>query len=251
MEQPLIGITCNYETPDRVGILTDMGVKGQSWEYLAANYAAAVQQAGGIPVYLPTCRSSQTTHALVRRLDGVIFSGGHDVSPSYYGEAASEQCGVLSSERDKGELELAQYLLQQTDLPILGICRGMQVLNVALGGSLFQDVQTSGFQNHSWDDSPMNQPVHPVKLQPESWLAKTVKAQQLEVNSYHHSAVKQLGQGLQATAFSPDGLVEAVELSAQRFAAAVQWHPEMMYDSSWQQSLFSAFIKSCANRMVK
>lgn len=245
MKKPLIGITCNFERNDEIGIMTDMGVKLQKWQFLADNYINAVERAGGIPIILPICEDFETVKEILAQVQGVIVSGGNDVSPACYGEEA-DGCGEIVPERDGQDLAIVQYLMQNSRMPVLGICRGIQVMNVALGGVLYQDVEKAGFRQHSLDDSPMNQAVHTVTLEPQTRLQEIFQTDVLRVNSYHHSAVKRLAEPCLLSGTSDDGIIEALELPGERFFLAVQWHPEMMYDDELQKRLFSAFVAACA-----
>lgn len=245
--KPLIGITCNFERKDEIGIITDMGVKKQQWQFLADNYINAVEAAGGLPIILPIYTEADTVQQLVMRLDGVIISGGNDVSPAFYGEQA-ESCGELEPRRDTQDIALSRYLWEHSDIPVLGICRGMQVLNVMMGGTLYQDLRKAGYQRHSWDESPMNLPVHRVKLEDGTRIRSIFETDCVQVNSYHHSAVRQAAEGLVIAGRSDDGVIEVMEWPGERFFLCVQWHPEMMYDDQRQEKLFMSFVEACRNR---
>lgn len=244
-QRPVIGITCNYDEGDQIGMITSMGVSRQKWQFLADNYMTAVEQAGGIPVIIPIYQNFETFNMVLSCLNGVILSGGNDVSPECYGEHISDKCGVLSAARDKQDLAIASCLLERKNLPVLGICRGIQVVNVAAGGTLHQDLHSDGFKEHSLDDSPMNQPVHTVRLREGTKLRHIFGCETLSVNSYHHSAVDRTADCFSGAGESEDGVLEAIELKNHPFFMAVQWHPEMMFDDKAQQTLFKAFIAAC------
>ena len=243
--KPIIGITCNYEETDRIGILTDMGVSEQKWGFLAQNYIDAVERAGGIPLIIPICAHVETVQALLEQVDGVLISGGNDIAPSCYGEEASPECGVIVPSRDRQDLWIIRYIVTETQKPLLGVCRGAQALNAAFGGTLYQDLGCANYAQHAHDSSPMNREVHRVSLTPGSRIYSAMQAESAGVNSYHHSAVKQVAEGFVPTAVSADGVVEAIEKQGDRFVVAVQWHPEMMYDAPQQQNLFADFVKAC------
>lgn len=243
--KPLIGITCNFETRDKIGIITEMGVKKQKWQFLADNYINAVERAGGVPVMLPVFEKFETAVELIEELDGVIISGGNDVSPSRYGEEPKEN-GEIIPERDEQDIAIASYLFSEKDIPVLGICRGLQVINAMAGGTLHQDLEKAGFERHSLDESPMNIPVHRVKLTGGTRLRQIYGVDRMGVNSFHHSAAKEPARGWAVSAVSAeDGVTEALEFPEKRFFLAVQWHPEMMYDDKLQKKLFDAFISAC------
>lgn len=243
--KPLIGITCNYETRDKIGIITEMGVKKQKWQFLADNYINAIERAGGIPVMLPVYEKLDTAMELLEGLDGVVISGGNDVSPVRYGEEPKEN-GEIIPERDEQDIAIASYLFNEKNIPVLGICRGLQVINAMAGGTMHQDLEKAGYGCHSMDESPMNTPVHGVKLTRGTKLSQIYGVDGMRVNSYHHSAVKEPAQGWTISAVSAeDGVTEALECPEKRFFLAVQWHPEMMYDDKLQKKLFEAFITAC------
>lgn len=244
--KPLIGITCNYETRDLVGMTSHMGTPGQDWNFLAGDYVYAVEKAGGIPVILPRCESLEVLQELIGRLDGILISGGHDVDPASYGEAKRECCGYVVPERDAMELSAIRTAMDR-NLPLLAICRGIQILNAALGGTVWQDVQKEGsYECHSFGSSvSREQAVHPVSLAEGSLLHRIYGKTTVMVNSFHHQAVRTPAQDAVVTAVSPDGVTEAMELPGAAFAVAVQWHPEMMFDSAEQKKLFSAFVEAC------
>lgn len=247
MKKPFIGITCNYETDDAIGRVTHMGLPGQRWMFLAEHYTASVEKAGGIPLILPVCTEFETVKEMLDRVDGVLLTGGNDVDPQMYGARADAACGSIVPERDRQEIAIARYIMGQGDKPLFGICRGMQVIQVAAGGALYQDLEKEGgFKHHYMDMYPLNCPAHPVRLRENSRLAKIFGMQrEIRVNSFHHQAVRQAAEGFEATAWSDDGVIEGMEKTGQAFVLGVQWHPEMMWDCGQQQELFSAFIRAC------
>lgn len=246
MKKPVIGITCNYDYKDEVGMVSHMGIAGQKWHFLADNYVNSVERAGGIPVLIPICSDLETVKEMVKVMDGVLISGGHDVNPQEYGERVKEYCGTLMPMRDRQDIELTKYILNETEKPMLAICRGVQILNVAAGGNLYQDLEKDGgFEHHFTDMYPLNHPTHSVKLGEGSRLREIFEKEDVPVNSFHHQAVKEVAEGFSAAAVSEDGVVEALERKDGRFAVGVQWHPEMMFDSEEQQGVFRAFIEAC------
>ena len=213
---------------------------------IGPDYMNAVKRAGAVPVLLPLTDDQAALNALLGRLDGLLLTGGDDIDPALYGEEKLPQCGDIAAARDKMELPLCRMALQQ-GLPMLCICRGIQVLNVALGGSLYQDIpsQVPEAIKHPRFDTPRD-PVHPVTAAPGSLLEKITGQTSLSVNSRHHQAIKRLGDGLVCAATAPDGIMEAVELPGKKFVLGVQWHPESLSDRYPDaQALFNAFTEAC------
>ncbi|MBI5948136.1 MAG: gamma-glutamyl-gamma-aminobutyrate hydrolase family protein [Chloroflexi bacterium] len=198
-----------------------------------AAYLHAVQQAGGVPVLLPPQLRPAQLLDLLQALDGIVLTGGGDISPALYGEEPHPATEFVSEQRDSLEIACLRYALEQ-DLPLLCICRGMQVLNVALGGSLVQDIpsQVQGAILHRQAGS-RSEPTHAVWLKQGSRTAELLGTITPMVNALHHQAVNALGQGLEAVGQAPDGVVEAIEMPGREaFLVAVQWHPEEMVGSS-------------------
>ncbi|MGJ5803070.1 gamma-glutamyl-gamma-aminobutyrate hydrolase family protein [Streptomyces europaeiscabiei] len=224
MTRPLIGVSTYLESGARWGV----------WELEAAllpvGYPRLVQAAGGVAAMLPPDDPSYAAGA-VARLDGLVIAGGPDVDPALYGAARSPRCGPPAPERDAWELALIRAALD-IGTPLLGICRGMQLLNVALGGTLVQHL----------DDHVVEVGVfgrHPVKPVPGTRYAD-ITAEETDVPTYHHQAVDRLGAGLLASAYASDGTVEAIELPDPAWVLGVQWHPEMGEDVRVMRALTEA-----------
>ena len=244
--KPLIGITCNYDYKDEIGKVTQVGITGQKWHFLADNYIASIERAGGVPVMIPICRNMETVKEMVSRMDGILISGGHDVNPREYGEDVNGCCGVIMPMRDRQDVELSKYIIEETNKPILGICRGIQIMNIATGGKLYQDLEIEGNFNHHLNDMyPMNSVSHTVWMNEGTKMHAVFGKEKIGVNSFHHQAVKELGEGFVISAVSTDGVTEAIEMKGERFVTAIQWHPEMMYDSKEQQEIFKIFVEAC------
>lgn len=230
--KPLIGVTCKYSYDGSFAVEYGIGVPGQQWHLLPHDYIHAVELAGGIPVMLPVYDDYRQLLEVLRRLDGVLFAGGNDVNPLLYGAHPSQKTGTVTPNRDRQEIQLARHLIEDTRLPVLYICRGNQILNVALGGTLHQDLVESHFQNHSVLTAPATEVCHKVDIVDRSLLRKLLGKDTLEVNSLHHQAVDEVGNGLVVSARAADGVIEALELPQREgFTLAVQWHPEMLVDS--------------------
>lgn len=229
---PLIGITAYPRTVDIVPEPTLLHTASR-W------YVESVVRAGGCPVVLPVVDAALATGA-VGTLDGLLLPGGGDVDPACYREEPAPQTNTVDADRDAWELACLHAALDR-DLPVLAICRGAQVLNVALGGTLVQDVPTATGGRHGWA-ARFHEHVHPVRLDPGSRLAATLGTNEVGTNSLHHQAVGRLGTGVRAVGWAPDGTVEAVEVDAHPEVVAVQWHPELLADDV-NQELFRDLVR--------
>ena len=210
------------------------------------DYLNAIMRAGAVPVLLPMTEDDKAQAALLSRLDGLLLSGGADVAPALYGEETLPCCGEILPIRDSFEIGIFQKALKAS-LPVLGICRGLQVMNVAMGGTLYQDIATQlpGAIKHPCYDTPRDK-VHEVTVTEHSKLHRISGTTHFSVNSRHHQGVKKLANGLVATAYSEDGLIEAFECPAEKFVMAVQWHPESLSDRYPEaQAIFNAFAEAC------
>ncbi len=216
--------------------------------YLNEAYVQAVLNNGGAPVLIPLGLPEEILRSILQRVDGVIFSGGGDVQPKIYHSRMHPKVSGVDRDRDRVELSLFQDVLQ-TSKPFLGICRGFQVLNIALGGTLYEDIldQHSGAMRHNWrPEFPRDYPAHPVQIVEESRLAQVLGAPVLEVNSLHHQGIRSLAPRLKASAVAPDGIIEGVELPEHPFCLAVQWHPEAMQSVPQMRQIFQAFVQAAA-----
>ena len=230
---PLVGVTTSItidHSPERA--------------YVNSAYLHAVQQAGGVPVLLPPQLSKSSLERLVRGLDAILLTGGGDMDPSAFGEAPHATLYDVAPSRDALETQVTLMALDKKT-PLLAICRGVQVLNVVLGGSLHQDVATEPGTDilHSQKEA-RDQATHKVTVAPGSRLSKVLGGEDLEVNSFHHQVIKSLGRGLVPVAWAPDKLIEGVELDDDsRFVLGVQWHPEhLVGNSEPARRLFSALV---------
>ncbi|WP_119730366.1 gamma-glutamyl-gamma-aminobutyrate hydrolase family protein [Thermomonospora amylolytica] len=231
---PIIGVT-SYEEPARWGVWI------REAALLPASYPRAIERAGGVAVLIPPADALGGLPALVRRLDGVVLAGGPDVDPVLYGARRHPETGPPQPRRDRFELALVRAVLD-AGLPFLAICRGMQVLNVALGGTLVQHLpETVGHDEHG--PAPGRIGRHRVRIDPAGLLGKML-GDQADVPTYHHQAVDRLGTGLVPVAWTDDRVVEAVELQGHRFGLGVQWHPEDGDDPR----LFAGLVTEAAGR---
>jgi len=210
------------------------------------SYVRALVAAGCAPVLIPLLDDDERLRAIYERLDGIVFAGGADVAPREYGEEPIDNLNVVEAPRDHTELTLARWAFAD-DLPTLGICRGQQVLNVALGGSLWQDLRHQGVTSVDHSDADgraRNAFIHKVRLDPDSRLAQLIDETEILVNSLHHQAVKSLAPTLRVTGLSDDDVIEALESPERRFMIAVQWHPEEIDDLPWVRRLFEGFARA-------
>jgi putative glutamine amidotransferase len=219
---------------------------GKSMVGIPEAYMQAVIKAGGLPVIIPETVCPAELDGLSQRLDGLLLTGGADVDPlRFNGEPNSKVYGV-DALRDEVEIDLAR-LAASSDLPFLGICRGIQVINVALGGTLFTDIadQLPGALKHDYDSSTERaREAHPVQLEAGSRLAHILGGNSVNVNSLHHQGIQDIAASLRPIGSASDSLVEAVELPGHPFGLGVQWHPEAMPDSLQMQALFRAFVEA-------
>ena len=210
-------------------------------------YINAIERAGGVPLLIARPKKN-TLNEIVALADGILLTGGRDVHPKHYGES-NRACNGVDRERDRLEIALVRLAVKKK-IPIFCICRGMQVLNVALGGSLYQDVlaELPNAIRHDFhkdettgEKLPRALLAHEVTIESGTLLAKLTKKDRLAVNSLHHQGVKKLGRSLVASALAPDGLVEAIEFPRHPFALGIEWHPEDLNDHP-SRNIFSAFI---------
>jgi putative glutamine amidotransferase len=212
-------------------------------------YVRAVARAGGIPVLVPADLAENEWSALRTRLDGVLLTGGGDIEPALFNGRPHARIYDIDPQRDQLEIGLVR-MAAQSAWPFMGICRGHQVINVALGGTLFTDLADQFTPDrHDWyPNIPRDYLAHPVHLDENSLLAKLFASTDIQVNSLHHQAVEQVAPSLKAVGWSPDNVVEAIELPGHPFGLGVQWHPECLPDSPLMQSLFQKFIETAGQK---
>lgn len=236
--RPLIGITSR--------LIYDPERRTQSFG-VGVSYVESIEQADGIPVLVPLIRDLKILEALFSRLDGVLLSGGEDVHPRFYGQSPHPKLGAVDELRDVVELQLARWCFER-DKPLMGLCRGLQVMNVALGGTLIQDIpsQRHESQDHVQAGARPDATSHMLALTAGSLLANTIQADALRVNSFHHQAIDRIAEALVVVGSSEDGLAEAVESKQKKFFVGLQCHPEHLWQGSDERwlKIFKAFVQA-------
>lgn len=232
--RPLIGIVvCDIE---------------HNRQFITDTYIQVIRQAGGLPIVIPYIASSPLIHQYATLCNGFIFCGGGDISPLLFGESQRTSIGHVDLHFDIFQIKLLHYIIELRK-PILGICRGMQVLNIAIGGSIYQDLSLypKTTIQHMQLNSNRQEVSHKIQIKRRSKLNK-ILGSTLYVNSYHHQVIHKLGKGLIASARSNDGVIEGIESSRHPFVVGVQWHPECMISKSKpMQNLFREFVKQSAS----
>lgn len=233
MKKPMIGITT------RNGRDAD----GHPLTALQHSYIIAIVQAGGLPVLIPEILPEEDFLDLYSRLKGILFTGGGDISLKYFDGSDHPRIGEVDDERDTTEITLMRTAVQD-GRPILGICRGAQVMNVALGGTLYTHIydQLKGALDHAYPGDLRRTIVHPVNVDETTRSAEIFGETLLNVNSLHHQGLKDIAPGLKVAGYAPDGLVEVIEIPDHPYAIAVQWHPEWLTDQPAMQRLFKSFV---------
>lgn len=235
MKKPLIGVLPLYD-------------KGKESYWMLPGYMKGIEDAGGIPIMLPLTSDIEVILTIANTFDGFLFTGGHDINPELYGEKVEDVCGELCDERDIMETLLFKQVID-LDKPVFGICRGLQLFNALLGGTLYQDIPTqrrTGNKVEHKQEPPYTKPVHNVYIEEGNQLYKMINTDSMRVNSYHHQGIKKLSEHLLAVAIAEDGLIEAVIMPEKKFVFAVQWHPEFNYkldDNNFR--LFEEFVRAC------
>ncbi len=232
---PLIGISGSMETK-------------KNKVFLLQAYFDAISGAGGIPVLLNPQMSQSAVSECMEALDGLMLAGGGDVGPWHFGQDPVAEIGEITPIRDVFEFELLKQADRLSTMPVLGICRGMQVMNVAAGGTLYQDLPTQYPSREAallchQQEQPYEVPTHAVHIKKDSLLYRQIAQETCMVNSMHHQAVDALGSGYRLVAASDDGVAEAMEMPGHPFRLAVQWHPERIQDML-SHNLFATFIRS-------
>ena len=215
------------------------------------SYVEAVIRAGGIPILMPFELAVEDQAHLLNSLDGVIFTGGGDLAVKYYGGTMSDLVTDIDDDRDRFEMDLAKLVLK-SDLPVLGICRGLQLLNVAMGGSLIEDIpsEVADAVAHPYvEGDAFDKLVHSIEIKEDSLLGEVCGVKELQVNSLHHQGIRMVADGLDAVAWAPDGVVEGAVMQDRAFGVLVQWHPECLPEEAHAQALFAAFVQAAQKRV--
>jgi len=232
---PVIGITCSWDNESQR-------------HFLGSLYTEAVRAAGGVPVLLANYEKEEEITKLLRMIDGLLLSGGKDVDPFYFGEETLPECGEITPSRDAFEIKLARMAIKG-QIPVLGICRGAQVLNIAAGGTVYQDLNTqlAGCLKH-YQQAPGWAATHRINIEKGSLLESIFQVLEIRVNSYHHQAVRDLAPGFNICARSSDGVVEAIEGAPGSFILGLQCHPEEMWE---KDTRFLRLFQAFTNHAVK
>lgn len=214
--------------------------------WMLPGYMKVLEKCGALPIMLPLTSNKEELLQCLEMIDGLLLTGGHDVGPNVYGEKAKRTCGVPCEMRDEMESFLLQEVLKR-DMPVLGICRGIQFMNAYLGGDLYQDLPTEypcTVEHHM--TPPYDKAIHKIEVLAGTKLADIIGAGVHEVNSYHHQAVKKVAEKVVVQAYSEDGLVEAIAVEKASFALGIQWHPEFSYETNKESlELVQAFVDAC------
>ena len=229
-----------------IGVTTYRFKNASGAPQLAVNeaYPLALSNAGAVPLLIPLGLPEEALTALLERVDGILFTGGGDVHPERYGSQPHPLVDGVDADRDRVEIHLIEETLR-AGLPFLGICRGLQVINVALGGSLYEDIldQRPNALRHQWGaEKSRDYLAHAIQVEKDSRLAGILGQDSVEVNSLHHQGIQRLAVGLKAVAHAPDGVIEAFEMAEYPFGLAVQWHPEALQAHAPMRQIFREFV---------
>ncbi len=239
--KPLIGITAGYDC-------------GKNMLYLKDGYSEGINKAGGVPLIIPPVQEHGLLDEIVEKCDGLLFSGGPDIDAFYYKEGNYPFNGEISPYRDFSEVYMAKRAVL-LGKPVLGICRGIQLINAAMGGTLYQDIycqiKDKPLLKHS-QEAPKWYATHEIFIEKGSIVCKCLEGTTARVNSFHHQAVKDVAPGLEVTSAAADGIIESIESAGKGFILGVQWHPELMWQTQGVFiNLFREFVGACARMRVK
>src|SRR6266852_2421606 len=238
MRKPVIGIGSDIKvTP---------GKRDRAFVY--TTYIDSLRRAGAIPVLIPP--QPENAAEIVKDLDGILLAGGDDFDPAVYGEERHPTVEPMDERRQQNDLNLAR-LAREHNVPTLGICLGLQTMNVAAGGTLIQDINSQRKTDILHESDPADRARHDVTIESGTKLSKILPARQLDVNSSHHQAIKDVGEGLLVTAHAPDGIVEGLEDPRHPFYLGVQWHPEDMPGESSASAIFGAFVEAARRHVAE
>jgi len=240
-KRPLIGCTTYHKTVSQSPRIEVYG--------LMPAYVEAIRQAGGIPLLIPLGAGEDELQAIFTQIDGILLPGGGDINPHAYHGGTHHSLRDINPQRDQVEIFLAQHAVRHGK-PLLAICRGHQIMNVALGGTLWQDIATlmpKAIQHDNYLTSPRSFLAHSVQISPQTTLSRWLNTTEIPVNSLHHQGVRDLAPELTTTAVAPDGLIEGVEVNGHPFAVGVQWHPEnLIHDNPTMLGLFTGLVTTAS-----
>ncbi len=239
---PVIGIDCSSDRPRE-----EVVNPGSCYQLqLPLYYVNAVLRAGGLPLVLPLIEDKKKIIQMLDHIDGLMLSGGYDVDPGYFGQEPHPKLGQIDVARDRFESVIVPYALEKTEMPIFGICRGIQAMNVFAGGTLHQDLSLAGeelVKHQQKTDRPL--PTHYLNIEPGSWMHRIFGKKKLRTNTYHHQVVDRVAPGFVVTARSTDGLIEAIEMPGDRFVVGFQPHPERLEEEFKEfRKIFRTFVKA-------
>lgn len=233
--KPLIGLTCQYDYSQR-----------RKYNKINYTYIDAIKRVGGIPIILPIVNESDIIERYLGIVQGIILTGGGDAAPLLYGEEPIREVDSICYERDNMELKIIKRAYE-IEIPIFGICRGIQMINIALGGTIYQDIyrQIPNSLGHNAGSS-IEGGYHTIEIVKDSILFEIFKKERIQVNSEHHQSVRALGNNLRINATSLDGVIEGIESTNDKFVLGVQFHPEAMIDKHEEiLNIFKYFVSNC------
>ncbi len=243
-KKPKIGITLS----EAEGSDVNRWPLRRGFDYIKQQYYQAILKSGGIPILLANVEQRYAIKSFLESIDGLLITGGPDLHPKHFNQKPHKKLSRTTEARDRFELEAIKIALR-INLPILGICRGHQALNVAFGGTLHQDLSCIPAKKVAHADPHQTGKVfHRVKIEKGSRLHDIIGRTAIQTNSSHHQAIDKLGDGLQASAFAPDGIIEGIEHPGFNLVLSVQWHPESIYGRTHSKKLFNAFVTEAARR---
>jgi putative glutamine amidotransferase len=242
---PLIGILPGFSPPDLCRKISPAG----SINFVDLNYIGSIEDGGGVPCIIPYISNQEMISRYCEMLDGLMLIGGADVAAERYGQEPLPSEFAPTPERDEFEISFL-HVFKETGKPVFGICRGIQLLNVALGGTLIQDIPSMLNRVHHMQGVGSQEIAHEVRIDSDSLVARLLGPEDIEVNSFHHQCVDRLGDGLCAVGLSEEGIIEVVEHQTHPFMLAVQWHPERMRNNDRQLNLFKGFVKACCESEI-
>lgn len=245
--KPAIGITCSLWSEKKQWLMQ----AGKTYDHGKHDYSRLIHSCGGLPLFLPTIEDQDLIADYTGRIDGLLLSGGYDIDPSFFGQQTAHESCIIHPYRDRFEIELA-HSARKVGLPILGICRGLQILNIAFGGDIFQDDSLrpgTGRHNTGVEYEPA---YHLINLYQDTRLERLAATSQLKVNSTHHQHLDRIAEGFTVSAEAEDGVAEAIErIDGKEYILGVQWHPELMPEDKLSRALFTNFIRASAEYCLR